>query len=452
MRTHSAKERIAYLIKQLRGKNSNTKLIKDGFWSLAINAGNRAFTLLIGILLVRILGKDHYGVYTYILSLVTIFIIPVEFGLSNLIVRETARGETTNQPGIINGVWRWSFKVTFISSLILIAVGVIAYFLWGKNSFSNNELNTFFWGVTLLLFQALIHISNAALRGTKNIVLGQLPDMIIIPALFIGSFVVLWLLLPISLTSASAMALRTIVTFLALLISLVFLFWKTPQKILSSEPEYKIGKWVSSVIPLGLSSGLNMVKNHTSILILGFFVTAGQIGSYQIAVSTAALAALVLHSMNTLLAPQFASLFVKNEKNKLQQLVTISSRLVFLFNLLITVIFIVWGKYLLIWVFGPETVDAYPALVILLAGQLVNSLVGSVGFLLNMTGYEKDVMKIIGISTVINILLTIILTPYLSIAGAATATSISLIFAQITMFIFVKKHLGISTSAFMKIS
>lgn len=117
-----------------------------------------------------------------------------------------------------------------------------------------------------------------------------------------------------------------------------------------------------------------------------------------------------------------------------------------------TLIFVSWGKTLISWVFGRDTVDAYPALLVLLAGQLVNSLVGSVAFLLNMTGHEKDVMKIIGISTMFNVLITVILTPYLRITGAAIATSISLIFAQITMFIIVKKRLGITSSAFMKIS
>lgn len=452
MKLLSGKTWLKNFTELFKGNSIKATLFKDGLWSLVINSINRVFTIIIGILLVRVLGKTQYGIYTYVLSMVVILIIPVEYGLSNLIVRETAKADSTKQPGLMFGVWRWSFKVTFAISIILVLIGLVAYLLWGKAYFSSNELNTFLWGLTILVFLAVMHISNAALRGQKKIVLGQITDLIFMPALFTAMFILIWLTLPHTLTSTSAMALRSIASFLALVISLGFLYWKTPKRVFLSKPIAKTREWINSVMPLGLSSGLNMLKNHASILILGFFVSAGEIGAYQIAVSTAALAALVLHSMNTLLAPHFASYYAKNETKRLQQLVTISSRVVFLFNLFMTIIFVGWGKTLLSWVFGRDTIDAYPALLVLLAGQLVNSLVGSVAFLLNMTGHEKDVMKVIGISTIINVLINVILTPHLGITGAAIATSISLIFAQITMFIIVKKRLGITSSAVMKIS
>ena len=134
----------------------------------------------------------------------------------------------------------------------------------------------------------------------------------------------------------------------------------------------------------------------------------------------------------------------------MQKLVTISARLVLAFNLSLTLIFVSLGKYLLTRVFGPEAIDAYPSLLILLIGQVVNSFIGSVGFLLNMTGHEKDVMKAIGFSTLLNIILTFILTPILGIIGTAFSISLTLIISQIAMFFIVKKRLGIISSIFGK--
>lgn len=444
------REQLHGLKTLLQGKGLKAKLIKDSAWSLIISIFNKAFTLIMGILLIRIIGKSQYGIYSYVLSLVLILIIPIEYGIANLIVRETAQAESYANAKKISGVWRWSFSLTVSISLFITIIGLAVSVIWGFDLYSQNEILTFIWGLSLLLFQALVHIINAALRGMKKLVLGQLPDLIFIPGFFILLFTIFSLATPYTLTSSYTMALRSLSTFLAFLISLYFLISKTPPLILKAKPVYEGKKWFNSFLPLGLSSGLNMVKNHTSILIMGIFVTAGDIGSYQISISTAALAAMVLHILNTILAPQFASLFSLGEKRKMQRLVTISSRVVFAFNVFVSIIFLLWGRFILSFVFGPETVDAYPPLLILLLGQLVNASVGSVAFLLNMTGYEKDVMKVVGISTILNIIITLFFTPIWGIVGAALAATASLIFAQITMHLIVKKRLGINSSVLGK--
>lgn len=445
------KDKIHYLLKLKNSNDIKASLIKGGFWTLIINGVNKVLMLIIGILMIRILGRTQYGIYAYFLSFISILIIPVEYGISNLIVRETAQAETRNSIGTINGLWRWSFRVTFFVSCCFIVLILLFVVIWGKSWLNEYQLFTLIWGLPLLLFQSLIHLSSAALRGMKKIILGQLPDIIIIPFLFIVSIMLSSVIWPDDLTSVFAMALRMISTLIALVVSYVILFKYAPREVFKTEPIFEAKKWSLSVIPFGLSTGLNMIKNHASILIMGFFVVSAQIASYQVAVSTAALAALVLHSMNTLLAPQFASFFIENEKRKLQKLVTISSRVVLGFNLIISIMFFIFGKEIIAFVFGPDTVDAYPALLVLLIGQLVNSFMGSVAFLLNMTGHERDVMKIVGISTGLNILLTFLLAPRFGIVGAALANSFSLIFAQIVMFFSVRNRLGIISNALGKI-
>lgn len=184
---------------------------------------------------------------------------------------------------------------------------------------------------------------------------------------------------------------------------------------------------------------------------MGLFVSAGQIGTFQVAVSSAALAGLALQANNATLAPQFASLYVQGKKQALQRLVTISTRLVLAFNIAMTVIFIIFGKQLLSFVFGPDLVEAYPSILIMLIGQLINSLVGSVAYLLNMTGHENDVMKVIGVSSLINIIFTLIATPSWGILGGAVSSAISLTVAQIIMAVLVHRRLGIISHAFNRI-
>jgi O-antigen/teichoic acid export membrane protein len=444
------KSLINNLHDQISGNAAKTKLIKSGMGSLIINFSNKFLVLLSGILLVRILGKTNYGVYSYILSLVFVFIIPVEFGLSNLIVRETAQGITERRNGSVLGIWQWSVKITFFLYTILITLSAVGL-IWAAGHFSHEQITAYLWALSLIPFQALLMLSSAALRGLNHVILGQLADMIVLPGFFVAFFLVFHLVTP-SLNTSTAMFLRSLSTLIAFIFSGVFLIKRIPNGLLKTKPVMQGRVWVASALPLGLSSGLGMVKTRITILLMAFFVSATQIGTFQVAISTSGIAGLVLQATNAVLAPQFASLFVQKRKSALQKLVTVNTRIVLVFNLIATILFILFGKQLLSIVFGTDLVDAYLPVLILLIGQLVNAFVGSVAFLLNMTGHEKDVMKVIIFSTMANGVITLTITPFWGIIGGAISTAFSLSIAQIIMAILVFKRLGIISHPFIKVS
>lgn len=433
----------------IRGDSTKGQIFKGGLGSLVINVANKILVLLSGILLVRVLGKAEYGVYSYILSLVFVFIIPVEYGLSNLIVRETAQGMAQQKDDLIVGMWRWALRLTLILCAALILASAVGM-IWAVGRFTRTEITAYLWALSLIPFQALVMLASAGLRGLKAVVLGQLADLIILPGAFVILFLAVNLVSP-ALNAAAAMALRAISTGIAFVFSIIFLIRKTPKTWRITPPAYRTRFWIASALPLGLSSGLGMVKTRITILLMAFFVTAAQIGTFQVAVSAASVAGLVLQAANAALAPQFASLYVEKKKQALQKLVTVNTRIVLVFNLLATLIFILFGKFLLSFVFGPDLVDAYPSVLIMLIGQLCNAFVGSVAFLLNMTGHEKDVMTVISLSVLANVLLTLLITPFWGIIGGAISTSVSLIIAQVVMAVLVYKRLGIISHPFIKV-
>ncbi|MFO7971597.1 MAG: polysaccharide biosynthesis C-terminal domain-containing protein, partial [Desulfobacterales bacterium] len=120
----------------------------------------------------------------------------------------------------------------------------------------------------------------------------------------------------------------------------------------------------------------------------------------------------------------------------------------FVFNLLTVVFFFALGRPLLGLVFGAVFVNSYLPLVILMAGQMVNSAAGSVAFLLNMTGHERDTAKGVACAAGINIVLNLILIPPLGINGAATATAVSMVVWNVLLWWMVRKRLRINSMAF----
>jgi len=261
-------------------RGMKVKLIKDGSLSMVVNIASKGLSMLIGVLLFRVLGSSQYGIYSYVLSLVLTLTIPVEFGLPNLIIRETAKALARKEPAKARGVWTWALRVSIIISVVVIIGAVIASF-FVKDILGNSDIGTMFWGVALILIWPLVHLSSAALRGLNNIVLGQIPDMIIVNGFYSLLLVIFAYFIPLDLTAAAAMALRLGATFIAVVFGISALLIKTPSDIKAAKSEFQGRYWISSALPLGLTSGLNTIKNRAGILLLAFFVTSSEIGVYQ---------------------------------------------------------------------------------------------------------------------------------------------------------------------------
>lgn len=99
-------------------------------------------------------------------------------------------------------------------------------------------------------------------------------------------------------------------------------------------------------------------------------------------------------------------------------------------------------------IFGPDFPEGYAALVILVAAQLVNALAGSVGFLMTMTGHERQAAFIMAVSVVVNLALNAVLIPRFGIEGAAVATAFTTVLWNALMFLFVHRQLRINSTAF----
>ena len=82
-------------------------------------------------------------------------------------------------------------------------------------------------------------------------------------------------------------------------------------------------------------------------------------------------------------------------------------------------------------------------LFILAFSKLVSAGIGSVGPVLNMTGNEKCVIKALVVSLFLNVILNIILIPFMGAVGASISYGVSIILWNFVLAFFVKKTIGI---------
>ena len=98
--------------------------------------------------------------------------------------------------------------------------------------------------------------------------------------------------------------------------------------------------------------------------------------------------------------------------------------------------------------FGSEFKDGYYALLILSVGQLVNVLSGSVGYIMTMTGRQKQAAYVLAISAALNIVMNYMLIPHFGIEGAAIATAVSLMLWNIALILYIRKKINLNSTMF----
>ncbi|MCK5536143.1 MAG: polysaccharide biosynthesis C-terminal domain-containing protein, partial [Bacteroidales bacterium] len=121
-----------------------------------------------------------------------------------------------------------------------------------------------------------------------------------------------------------------------------------------------------------------------------------------------------------------------------------STKLIFWISSPLLIIFLLFPS-LILGFFGEEFIIGSMALIVLVCGQFINSIVGPVGQIMNMTGYQKVLQYTAIISATMNIMLNYILIPEYGITGAAVATAFSGILWNIMCVIYIYKKLNIKS-------
>jgi len=430
-------------LRAFRGEGLRAHLLRGSVASIALKVFCTAASLGTAVILARILGPEGYGTYAYALALVTLLSVPAQFGLPTLVVREVAAYHVKEQWGLMRGLLLRANQAVVAVSLGFAAVtGAIALALGER--FSQEQLATFAWALVLLPLIALGNLRGAALQGLRHVVTGQLPEQLLRP----GMLVVLLLLFVVffgshTLTPPRAMAMHALAALTAFTVGAWLLARALPAQAKMATTAYNTRAWMRSALPLAFLAGMQIINGQTDIVMLGIFRPADDVGVYRVVVQGAALVIFTLNAVNVVLAPNISRLYAAGEKERLQRMITWSARVILLTALPVAGLFIFFGDSILGAVFGDEYVRGSTALAILCLGQLVNAGMGSVGYLLNMTGHERDTATGVAVAAGVNVVLNLALIPPFGMEGAAVATATSLIIWNLFLVWQVYRRIGI---------
>jgi O-antigen/teichoic acid export membrane protein len=401
------------------------------------------FTLLI----TRNLGAEAMGIYALSLTVASIFSLFGKLGFDTATLRfvaeHNARGEKEKVAIVLNRIMKIVLPAgILLSVLMFLSSPFIADYIFHKR-----HLVPYFRIISLaMLPMILTAISSSSLQGLKKIklyaFLGNMSNQVF-------SIIALLALLYFFNRNASVVVIAySIASIFTALMAVLFLNrYIKIRKIFSpkkTDETFKLSKLLSVSFPMLLSSSMFLVMSWTDTIMLGIFRTEGDVGIYNVAMRVAGITSIMLTSVNSIAAPKFAEFYGTKDMSGLRDTVRQSTRMIFWTSFPILLILFTFPSFIL-GIFGNEFRAGVYALMILTFGQFINSVSGSVGYILQMTGNHKVFRNIIFTAALINIFLNYLLIPAYGITGAALASMVSMGFWNLCSMIYIKRSLDITT-------
>ncbi len=207
-----------------------------------------------------------------------------------------------------------------------------------------------------------------------------------------------------------------------------------------SSPEKAVWSFSAAMLGVGF---LEFVMSQVDKIALGFYQGAREVGIYSVAGALVVYVPLVLSSINQIFAPTISDLHTRGEHALLARLFQSLTKWVVGLTLPLALVIIVFARPFM-RIFGHDFEVGWPILIIGTLGQLVNCGVGSVGYLLLMSGNEKRLIKVQIAMAVVMVTCSAALVPVWGIVGAAVAAAITNVGMNVWNLLEVRKALGIS--------
>ncbi len=390
---------------------------------------SQVFTAICGflwtIIIARYLGASNLGILSFAISLSLVFGMFMDFGISQLLIRDVSR-EHDLLPNILNN----AIPLKIISSiLVIIFIGLILYLkgdtkivitvclLMGiENLFVN--MNLIFSSV----FQAHEKMAYTA-KGT------------LINSLTLLSLVIICAYLNLGLIGI------TLSYLISYIISYLYLRIQVSRKIYSPKYKFNFKYWkllIKRSIPFGLMSLFNNIYFNIDMAMLGFLTTAFSTGIYNASYKIITILTTLYTVYTAVIFPVMSKLY-KNSDNLLKLSYEKSVKYLLLISIPISIGVFVYAESIIILTYGKSYISSSTIIQILIFTIPFLFINGSGGLLLNSTHKEITNTKIYGTAVLVNIILNLFLITQYKELGAAIATLLSEIYIFLLMFILIYK-------------
>lgn len=406
--------------------------------SMAVKAAGALLALGSNIALARLLGAAEYGRYAFGLTCAIFLALLARHGAEGILMR-FAPGYAASDRGALRALLRHLVRSTTLGAIGLGLVVAAASIM-----IEDERVPLVLLAALISLPLALLHIVRVATYCLERPAAGDLPFAVIRPMLLVaGVATAIALGLPrdgrLALTCMAAACLVALGVGIALLKVAAPGIGAHPLRIADRSA------WITAALPLLFIGSAQFLSAQTDILMVNLLVGNAASGHYAAATGLANIAILPLVVINTVLGPRISQHYRTGDLARTQRLLATSGAVGSIITIIALTVLVVAGEFAL-RLYGPDFDQIHPALVLLMLGQTVNALCGSVGLMATVSGNERMTAWISALTAVANIILNLLLIPRYGVIGAASATALTTAGWNLALTILVRRRLRLDTT------
>jgi O-antigen/teichoic acid export membrane protein len=407
--------------------NFKTEMGRISSQSGVVFAGT-IFTAVFGyffkIYLARVLGAEALGIYALGLTLISFLGILNVFGLPQSAVRFVALYAASKKFGELRSLlWNGSW-ILLVANLVFAGVLIEAGPWIATHLYHSPALVHYlplFAGIMIL--GALNSFFGKVLAGYKevgrrtmvtNFVANPVSMAVAILLITLGGGIRGYLV-------AQILSATVVMALLILMVRRLTPAAARSANVQKFHLEPEIWSFSAAMFSVGL---MEFFMAQTDRIALGFYRGAHEVGIYAVAAALVAYEAIFLQSVNQIFSPVIADLHTRGQHVLLGRLFQTITKWVIGLTFPLAVVMIVFAHPIM-RIFGNEFEAGWSILVIGTCGQLVNCAVGSVGYLLLMSGNQNRLIRVQVTMAVMMVVLCFWLVPVWGVWGAAVAAAMT---------------------------
>jgi O-antigen/teichoic acid export membrane protein len=395
------------------------------------------------LIIARIVGVETYGIYAYALAWMVVLTYFSTLGFEIGLLRFVPAYEAARDWSLLKGVIQYAHRRVFVVAMSVSVVGAVIVMVWQPDP---DLRDTMLAGFPLVPLLALLFIRCSIVRSFGGVVCAIAPDRVVRDGVLIAFLMIFWALgWAVSAPRVMTVTLLSATIGLACA-SLAFRHYR-PSIINHIPLKYNAPAWRQAILPLVTLGAVEALMNRTGVILLGWIVDTKNAGIYSLVFNIGLVVTLPRLAVNTLFAPTISSMFARNEKQAMQELVTHAAVWMLLAGFCIGGVLFVVAEPLLAW-FGPGYEMGVSALRILLLGQMLAAAAGSQLFIMTMTGQERAAAVLLTACAALNAFGSAALIAVFGIEGAAIGATATLVAWNVLMAILLWRRLGLVPGLF----
>jgi O-antigen/teichoic acid export membrane protein len=409
---------------------------------LLIRIGGAVLAYATQVLLARLMGKAEYGVFATVWVWLIIVGHGSLFGVGNSVCRFIPHHRARGELDLLRGFLAAGAAFSFASALLIAIIG--AALLWLCRDLMDDAHG---WAILFALLVLPLFALQDFIEGVARSF--NWPGLAIAPPYIIrqgaiGLAMVTGMVLGAPAAAWVAILCALLATAFALVAQLGVLVHRLARELPKGPRTYRFRHWLKASVPMGLADLTQTALGFVDVLLLGFFLPAGEVAVYFAATRILQFAVFVLYAASTATVQRFAEAQARNDPAALRGLVTRTARLTTLATGGTSVL-LLGAAPILLSLFGPGFEASFGPLVILIAGLLARAAFGPAEDVLNMLGQERlcALISVAALGTAV--VLNLVLIPLFGIYGAAIAVALTSAGRSAALALAAKIRLRVST-------